>query len=674
LRPPESALAPPAATDITSLSRRQFWRFIREKGLFGGKAGKEGEGKKDGEKPADKDAKKGQEDRPKKGLLHCLSRYVREMKGQYGRVALLLVTGLLDVFLRAALPWASKFMIDFVLPTADVILLAAACGMLAVIGLSQLGISVVEDYSSRAVTGNLTAMMKRRVMRHLQRVSLARVQQLKVGGIVARLEADTEGMSQLLFTGLLTPLKAGLILVVGLGSLFALSWKVALICLVFASLIVICSYTYFNVMRPFQRRLREEQAQIQGRATEVFSGAAVVRAFRQERRESHIFTTATHLLWRKGLYASVLGMALHRSVAGIYWFLNIAIWLTGGYYAMRGEISVGDLVAFIAFVEWLFGPVFMIMHSLADMQKNLACAERTFDLLDEPSATPDRPGAVEAAGLAREVRFENVVFDYPDGTRALRGVNLVIPAGKVTALVGPSGAGKTTVTSLVMRFYDATEGRITLDGTDIREIKLESYRRLISLVLQDVFLFDGTVRENIAYGKPDATAAEVEEAARVSHCHEFVSKLEKGYDTMIGERGVKLSGGQKQRIALARAVLVKPRLLILDEATSFLDSESESLVQDALRRIFATCTTLVIAHRLSTIMDADKIVVLDKGEVVEEGRHGELLAKGGRYAQMYSKQMEKAERHKTMLTWEDDALERAEASNGAARTKPEGGR
>jgi ABC-type multidrug transport system fused ATPase/permease subunit len=288
-------------------------------------------------------------------------------------------------------------------------------------------------------------------------------------------------------------------------------------------------------------------------------------------------------------------------------------------------------------------PIFMIMGSLATLQVSMACAERVFDLLDEPVGMPDAPDAVDVPGFERAIRFETVSFDYPDGTRALDRLDLSIPKGKVTALVGPSGAGKSTVVNLVLRFYDATEGEILLDGTDIRRYTLASYRRLMSLVLQDVFLFDGTVRENITYGNPDAPDEEVHEAARVANAHEFIVQLDRGYDAYVGERGVKLSGGQKQRIALARAVLTNPEILVLDEATSNLDAESEALIQDALRRIFRERTTLVIAHRLSTILDADTIAVLDGGRKIEEGSHEELLARQGRYHDLYTRQMMQAE-------------------------------
>jgi ABC-type multidrug transport system fused ATPase/permease subunit len=336
-------------------------------------------------------------------------------------------------------------------------------------------------------------------------------------------------------------------------------------------------------------------------------------------------------------------MMLNRLVVTLHGVLTVSIWLFGGYQYIRDPqaMPLGSLVAFITFSGWLFQPIFQIMGSFAEVQTGMACAERIFDLLDEPVSMPDPPRAREICRIERDIEFRGVCFAYPNGGAALHELNLIVPRGKVTALVGPSGAGKSTVTNLVMRFYDPSDGRIIVNGHDIREYALSSYRSMMSLVLQDVFLFDGSVADNIAYGKPDATRAAIESAATVANCHEFIAELENGYDAVIGERGARLSGGQRQRIALARAVLTDPQLLILDEATSNLDSESEALIQDALTRIFKNRTTLIIAHRLSTIIDAHKIVVLSEGRKVEEGTHRDLLCRGGRYAEMLRQQVTK---------------------------------
>jgi ABC-type multidrug transport system fused ATPase/permease subunit len=329
--------------------------------------------------------------------------------------------------------------------------------------------------------------------------------------------------------------------------------------------------------------------------------------------------------------------------------LTACIWMYGGWLTLQGIMSTGDLIAFTAFTNWLFNPIFTLMASLSNLQVSLACTERVFRLLDEPIAMPDSNEAKDAEHMKEGIVFENVSFSYPDGTQAIDNINLNIPRGKVVALVGSSGSGKTTITNLIMRFYDVTSGTLMLDGQDIRELKLSSYRKLISTVLQDVFLFDGSIRENIAYGYPEASNEEVVSAATIANCHQFIMELDEGYETVVGERGVKLSGGQKQRIALARAIVTNPDILILDEATSALDSESEELIQQALYRIFQNRTSIVVAHRLSTIMDADKIVVFDNGKIIEEGNHEQLINKRGRYFELYTTQMKKDAQNGSLL-------------------------
>lgn len=635
-------------------SRKMFRKFLKQRGILGRRPPAEDDAQEDSKTssndPDSSNDPNGEKDTKKSHRSYIL-RYIRSLRQQRGRLALIIALMLFGQLLRSAMPLSPKIMMDYVLPRRDVSLLVACCGMLLAIGVSQIGLELIRDILTRTLTGNFVTQTKRRMMRHLQFMPLERLQELKVGGIVSRLQSDSESMAGLLFQGLLTPLNALVMFSIAAASLFYINWRVAIVCLAMSGLIILVSYVYFNFMRPYWKALREDIATLGAHATETFSGMPVVRAFCRERSEARLFSLETHLLWRKTLHGNVLSAGVHRSVWTVYWLINISIWFYGGYEFTRNRMTIGDLMAFIAFVEWFFQPIFMIMFSLTEMQNSLACAERVFDLLDEPLAMPDRPEAKVLQRIDEGIHFEGVSFDYPDGTRALTDVTFTIPQGKVTALVGPSGAGKTTITNLVMRFYDVTEGAVQVDGVDLRELRLGHYRRLLSLVLQEVFLFDGTVRENISYGMPEATQDTLEAAARVAHCHDFIAEFDKGYDTIIGERGVKLSGGQKQRVALARAILTDPQLLILDEATSNLDSESEHLIQDALRHIFAQRTTLVIAHRLSTIMDADKIVVLDKGAVVEQGRHDELLDRRGRYWELYTKQMEKAERSKQYFDW-----------------------
>ncbi|HVV73942.1 MAG TPA: ATP-binding cassette domain-containing protein, partial [Verrucomicrobiae bacterium] len=320
--------------------------------------------------------------------------------------------------------------------------------------------------------------------------------------------------------------------------------------------------------------------------------------------------------------------------------VNVVIVWYGGYLHLQNRASIGDIMAFQWYTFLLLNPVWNIVNSFSELQRSLAAMERVFEVLGMEQDKPDKPGAVDAPAFVHELRFENVEFEYRENRPVVREFNVTVPSGSVVALVGRSGAGKTTVTDLVARFHDPSKGRILLNGTDIRDFKLASYRELLAIVQQDVFLFDGSVRDNIAYGRQDATEAQVEDAARRANAHEFIVRLPQKYDTFVGERGVKLSGGQQQRLAIARAVLKSPQILILDEATSNLDTESEQLIQASMAGLFAGRTTFVIAHRLSTVRRADLILLMDEGRITERGRHEDLMQARGAYYSMVLRQME----------------------------------
>jgi ATP-binding cassette subfamily B protein/subfamily B ATP-binding cassette protein MsbA len=373
---------------------------------------------------------------------------------------------------------------------------------------------------------------------------------------------------------------------------------------------------------------------------EAFSGIRVVRAFRQETRELLAYLQGRHTVLRKELFAGRRELLLWTAWGLLTAIVNVVIVWYGGYLSLQGRASVGDIFAFQWYTFLLMGPVWNIVNSFSEMQRALAAMERVFAILAMPPDKPDVADAVDAPTRITELRFDGVTFACHEGKPVLHGLDLVIPGGTVVALVGRSGAGKTTVTDLVARFHDPTTGRILVNGTDVRRFRLSSYRSRLALVQQEVFLFDGTVRDNIAYARPDASVQEVEQAALRANAHEFIGQLVDGYETIVGERGVKLSGGQKQRLAIARAMLADPQLLILDEATSNLDTESEQLIQASLADLVAGRTTFIIAHRLSTVRKADLILVLDAGRVVEQGTHDQLMALDGRYAEMVRRQVE----------------------------------
>jgi ATP-binding cassette subfamily B protein/subfamily B ATP-binding cassette protein MsbA len=322
--------------------------------------------------------------------------------------------------------------------------------------------------------------------------------------------------------------------------------------------------------------------------------------------------------------------------------VNVVIVWYGGNLNLEGRASIGDIMTFQWYTFLLLNPVWNIVNSFSELQRSLAAMERVFEVLAMEEDKPDRPDAVDAPRIVDTIEFENVEFEYREGRPVVRDFNVTVPGGSVVALVGRSGAGKTTVTDLVARFHDPTRGRILVNGADIRGFHLRSYRDLLAVVQQDVFLFDGSVRENIAYGRHDASDAEVEDAAHRANAHEFIAKLPEQYETMVGERGVKLSGGQQQRLAIARAILAAPQILILDEATSNLDTESEQLIQASMATLLAGRTTFVIAHRLSTVRRADLILLMEDGRIIERGGHEQLMESRGIYYEMVRRQMESA--------------------------------
>jgi ATP-binding cassette subfamily B protein len=391
-------------------------------------------------------------------------------------------------------------------------------------------------------------------------------------------------------------------------------------------------------IRVIWKSIGQDRQEIDARVSEGLSGVRIVRGFGRELREQLAYTLGHHTVIRKQMLAT----RAQRSVALIWELImplaQVTIIGFGGYLVVMGQATLGVLIAFQGYVWRLLEPVMQIASSISETQRGLAAMERVFEVFDKPEEKPDPPDALEAPERVEEIRFDGVSFAYRPDVPVLRDFSLRVPGGSVVALVGASGAGKTTVTDLLARFYDPSTGQILLNGVDLRRIRLKSFRGMLGIVQQEVFLFDGSVRDNIAYGRSDASDAEVVNAARRANADEFIRRLPEGYDTLIGERGVKLSGGQRQRLSIARALLADPKILILDEATSSLDTESEQLIQASIDELLRDRTTFIIAHRLSTIAHADQIVVLDGGAIVELGTHDELLRRGGRYAAMVARQ------------------------------------
>ena len=503
-------------------------------------------------------------------------------------------------------------------------------------------VGVLKDYRQKLLNVRMMLGLRRALFDRLLHLPLPKLWDMKTGGIISRLTGDIDTTTGLFQMAVISPTLSVIRLVIAFGILLSLNWRLALMALAIIPGIAVLSMVFSRRVRPIYRSVRKDAEVIDGRVGETFSGIRVVRGFRGEVRELADYLLGRHTVLRKELFAHRRELVLWTSWGVLLSAVNVVIVWYGGYLNTVGRASIGDIMAFQWYTFLLLNPVWNIVNSFSELQRSLAAMERVFEVLGMENDKPDRPGATNAPQVVRDIRFEDVEFEYREGMPVVRDFNIHVPGGSVVALVGRSGAGKTTVTDLVARFHDPTRGRILLNGTDIRDFRLRSYRDLLGIVQQDVFLFDGSARDNIAYARHHATDADVEDAARRANAHEFIERLPNGYETFVGERGVKLSGGQQQRLAIARAILANPQILILDEATSNLDTESEQLIQASMATLLAGRTTFVIAHRLSTIRRADMILVMDDGRVVERGTHDELMAARGGYYAMVLRQMQSA--------------------------------
>ncbi|HVQ12449.1 MAG TPA: ABC transporter ATP-binding protein, partial [Vicinamibacterales bacterium] len=460
----------------------------------------------------------------------------------------------------------------------------------------------------------------------------------QTGVLVSRIMSDAEGIRNLVGTGLVQLVGGFVTAAMGLTVLFWLNWWLTVITIIVLGIFGVGMAYAFKTLRPLFRERGKINAEVTGRLTEALGGIRVVKSYTAEKREELVFTKGVHKLYRN-VAESITGVssitAFSTAIIGIIGVLMIGL---GGRAIIAGEMSPGDLIAYVFFIGLVAAPLVSIASIGTQITEAFAGLDSIRELLDMTTELEEDETRAPIDRLAGDVRFEDVWFEYNPGHPVLRGVSFHAPAGTTTALVGSSGSGKSTLISIVMAFNRPTKGRVIVDGRDLSEIRLMDYRGQLASVLQENFLFDGTITENVGYARPGATREEIIDACRVAHCDEFIRQFQNGYDTVVGERGIKLSGGQRQRVSIARAILASPRILILDEATSSLDSESEQMIQDGLRNLRAGRTTFVIAHRLSTIRSADQILVLEEGQVVERGTHAELLALNGRYRYLHDKQ------------------------------------
>jgi subfamily B ATP-binding cassette protein MsbA len=487
--------------------------------------------------------------------------------------------------------------------------------------------------AQRAITD-----MRKRVQARVLRLPVRYFDSTQTGVLVARVMSDAEGIRNLVGTGLVQLVGGFVTASLGVGVLLWLNWQLTLITiLVLAAFGGGMAYA-FRTLRPLFRERGKINAEVTGRLTEALGGIRIVKSYTAEKREEIVFTKGAHRLFRNiaksmtGVSASTAGGTVVVGGIGV-----LMIWF-GGQAIVNGEMTLGDLIWYVFVIGLVAAPLISIASIGTQITEAFAGLDRIREILDMPTELDEDATRSAVPPIVGDVEFEGVWFEYTPGQPVLQGVSFKAAAGTTTALVGSSGSGKSTLISLVMAFNRPGQGRLLIDGRDLLTLRLAEYRAQLASVLQESFLFDGTIAENVGYAKPGATRDEIVEACRIAHCDEFISQFPQRYETVVGERGVRLSGGQRQRVSIARAILANPRILILDEATSSLDSESEQMIQDGLRRLRSGRTTFVIAHRLSTIRSADRILVLEAGQIVEQGTHAELLAMDGRYRQLYDKQ------------------------------------
>ncbi|HEY63871.1 MAG TPA: ABC transporter ATP-binding protein [Caldilineae bacterium] len=571
--------------------------------------------------------------------MHVLARLFGYLRPYWKALALTCVLLILSTGLSLLPPLVQRQIVDEVIGGRDLSrlgqMIALLVGIYAFLSLVDFG----EQYIRHALGERFLFDLRVRIYDHLQRLSLSFFERTSTGELMSRATNDVNALEHFVTHGVVLTAVDLLRLLGASAILLALDWRLALVALVPTPLIAAGLRWFNRYARPIYRRARDRLGDINAKLQDNLAGIRVIQSFGREDVELERFRSTSQRYYHervRGIRAwSTFFPAMHFiSAMG-----GIAVLGVGARMVVNGQLTLGTLIAFLSYILSFYEPLRRLTEIDNTFQQAIAAAERIFELLDETPEIQDAPDAIELDEVRGEVVFDDVHFRYGDGDEVLHDISFRMAPGEVVALVGPSGAGKTSIANLLCRFYDPDHGRILLDGHDLRKIKLRSLRRHIAVVLQDTFLFNTTVRENLLYGNPDATEEEMIAAAKAAYAHDFILQLPQGYDTEIGERGVKLSGGQRQRLALARAILANPRILILDEATSSVDAEAEYLIQKALDEVLKGRTALVIAHRLSTIRNADKIIALEGGRIREIGRHEDLLARGGLYSQLYQRQL-----------------------------------
>jgi subfamily B ATP-binding cassette protein MsbA len=537
-----------------------------------------------------------------------------------------------------ALPAMPKFLIDNVIAQQQPDLLWT----LVTIAAAAAVIQAVTSFTLSQVVGvaaqGAIAKMRKEIQGHVLRLPVSYFDSTKTGVLISRIMTDPEGIRNLVGTGLVQLIGGLMTAIIAFAILLTLNLRLTLGSVGFLLVFAVSMASAFKKLRPIFRKRGAINAEITGRLTEALGGVRLVKTYVAEDREEAVFGAGVDRLF-KNIASTITGTSAITAISTvIVGAIGVTVLWVGGRSIIAGEMTTGELFSYVLYVGVMVAPMIQISSIGTQVTEAFAGLDRIHEL--RAVRTEDDEDAQREAihSLAGDVKFENVSFEYKPDTPVLKGISFHAPEGTTTALVGPSGSGKSTLIGLVMAFYRPLRGNVKVDGKNLVDLKLRDYRKLLGVVMQDNFLFDGTIRENIAFANPEANDEDIRTASRIAHCDEFIERLDRKYDTVVGERGVKLSGGQRQRIGIARAILANPRVLILDEATSSLDSEAEALIQDGLRVLRKGRTTFVIAHRLSTIRSADQILVLDDGEIVECGTHPELIALEGLYRRLYEKQ------------------------------------
>ncbi|XHU90118.1 ATP-binding cassette domain-containing protein [Lysinibacillus fusiformis] len=578
--------------------------------------------------------------------MGSIKRYMRFVKPYSWEIVLTIVIGIVKFAIPLFIPLLIKIVLDDIIAADDLTdgektkeLLYWLGGTIIVFFIIRPPIEYYRQYFAQHVSNKVLFDIRKEIYAHLQRLSLKYYANTRAGDVISRVINDVEQTKNFVMTGLMNVWLDLATIVIAVIIMLTMDIKLTLVALLAFPFYALSVKYFFGKLRDLTRKRSQALAGVQSYLHERVAGMSIIKSFTLEKHEQKLFDEANGEFLEKALDQTkwnAKSFAVVNTITDVAPLLVIAY---AGYEVINGTLSVGTMVAFIAYIERLYGPLRRLVSSSTTLTQSIASMDRMFDLMDEPYEVKNKVDARDLRSATGEVHFDHVSFQYEkEGVPILNNINFTINPGETVAFVGMSGGGKSTIISLIPRFYDATDGVVTIDGQDVRDVTLHSLRSQIGIVLQDNILFSDSVKENILMGKPDATDEQVIEAAKAANAHDFIMTLPNGYDTKVGERGVKLSGGQKQRVAIARVFLKNPPILILDEATSALDLESEALIQESLEELAHERTTIIIAHRLSTITHADKIFVIDHGQLIESGNHEQLMTKQGTYYDLFQVQ------------------------------------